>query len=212
MVCFGQTRKVSWQSTISVGGARYSVPHQLIDERVWARVEGEQLIVIHVHPDRGPLEVARHPLTRPGRPQISDQHHPPRPPGALARRPRASSTEEQAFLSVGPAAETWLIRAAAAGVRRKMGDAVDLAKLYGADDVCRALRWTDKTSPTSRPIMPKSTVNTGNAPGIIIRGWGSSPSSGICRSAARVELGAHEPQDSQDRGSTGATARIWLEI
>jgi IstB-like ATP binding protein len=39
-VCFGETRKVSWQSTISVGGARYSVPHPLIDERVWARVHG----------------------------------------------------------------------------------------------------------------------------------------------------------------------------
>ena len=28
-VCFGETRKVSWQSTISVGGALYSVPHAL---------------------------------------------------------------------------------------------------------------------------------------------------------------------------------------
>ena len=27
MVCFGETRKVNWQSVISVGGARYSVPH-----------------------------------------------------------------------------------------------------------------------------------------------------------------------------------------
>ena len=33
-VCFGETRKVSWQSTISVSGARYSVPHTLIDKRV----------------------------------------------------------------------------------------------------------------------------------------------------------------------------------
>jgi hypothetical protein len=36
-VCFGQTRKASWQSTISVGGAIYSVPSTLVDERVWAR-------------------------------------------------------------------------------------------------------------------------------------------------------------------------------
>jgi transposase len=141
-VCFGETRKVSWQSTISVGSARYSVPHQLIDQRVWARVDGDQLIVVHVHPDRGPAEVARHPLTTPGRPQIRDEHYPPRPPGALARRPRAQSAEEQAFLQVGPAAETWLIRAAAAGaqrVRRKMAEVVDLAKLHGADEVNRAL-------------------------------------------------------------------------
>ena len=39
-VCFGQTRRVSWQSTISVGGALYSVPSALVDERVWARVGG----------------------------------------------------------------------------------------------------------------------------------------------------------------------------
>jgi transposase len=46
-VCFGQTRKVSWQSTISVGGALYSVPSALVDERVWARVEGSELVVVH---------------------------------------------------------------------------------------------------------------------------------------------------------------------
>jgi len=45
-VCFGETRKVSWQSTISVGGAIYSVPRGLIDERVWARNDGDQLIVV----------------------------------------------------------------------------------------------------------------------------------------------------------------------
>jgi hypothetical protein len=141
-VCFGETRRVSRESTISVGGARYSVPHDLIDERVWARVDGDLLIVIHVHPDRGPAEVARHRLTTPGRPQINDAHYPPRPAGALERRPRARSSEEQAFLAIGPAAETWLIQAAAAGaqrLRRKVAEAVDLAKLHGADEVNRAL-------------------------------------------------------------------------
>jgi hypothetical protein len=33
-VCFGQTRRVSWQATISVGGALYSVPSSLVDQRV----------------------------------------------------------------------------------------------------------------------------------------------------------------------------------
>jgi hypothetical protein len=149
-VCFGETRNVSWQSTISVGGARHSVLHQLIDQRVWARAQGEELIVVHVHPDRGPAEVARHALTTPGRPQIRDEHYPPRPPGALERRPRARSADEQAFEAVGPAAETWLIRAAAAGaqrVRRKMAEAVDLAKLHGGDDVNRAL---DTCAPAGR--------------------------------------------------------------
>jgi hypothetical protein len=141
-VCFGETRKVSWQSTISVGGALYSVPHALVDQRVWARVDGEELIVVHADGIEGPREVARHRLTTPGRPAINDAHYPPRPPGALDRRPRARSEEEQAFLQVGPAAEGWLIKAAAAGtqrVRRKMAEAVDLSKLHGADQVNRAL-------------------------------------------------------------------------
>ena len=142
-VCFGETRKVSWQSTVSVGGALYSVPHALVDQRVWARVDGEELIVVHADRIDGPREVARHRLTTPGRPAINDAHYPPRPPGALERRPRARSSEEQAFLAVGPAAEGWLIKAAAAGtqrLRRKMAEAVDLSKLHGSDEVNRALQ------------------------------------------------------------------------
>src|SRR4051812_8042242 len=37
----------------------------------------------------GPREVARHALTTPGRPSIRDEHYPPRPAGALERKPRA---------------------------------------------------------------------------------------------------------------------------
>jgi len=142
-VCFGETRKVNWQALISVGGALYSVPHTLIDERVWARTDGSELIVVHVDGHQGPKEVARHRLTTPGRPAIDDGHYPPRPAGALERKPRARSAEEQAFLALGPAAEAWLIKAAAAGaqrVRRKMAEAVDLAKLHGTAEIERALR------------------------------------------------------------------------
>jgi transposase len=141
-VCFGETRKVSWQSTISVGGALYSVPHELVDQRVWARVDGEQLIVIDADSPDGPREVARHRLTTPGRPSILDQHYPPRPAGALERRPRGRSSDERAFLAIAPAAEQWLIKAAAAGaprIRRKMAEAIDLAKLHDPDEVGRAL-------------------------------------------------------------------------
>jgi transposase len=141
-VCFGQTRKVSWQSTISVGGALYSVPSALVDERVWARVEGAELVVVHVDSPRGPREVARHALTTPGRPAIRDEHYPPRPAGALERRPRARTDDERAFLALGEGAEAWLVKAAAQGVtrvRRKMAEAVDLSKLHGADEVERAL-------------------------------------------------------------------------
>jgi transposase len=142
-LCFGQTRKVNWQSLISVGGALYSVPHQLIDERVWARTDGSELIVVHVDGHLGPKEVARHRLTTPGRPAINDGHYPPRPAGALERKPRARGDEERAFLALGDGAEAWLIKAAAQGaqrVRRKMAEAVDLAKLHGTAEVERALR------------------------------------------------------------------------
>jgi hypothetical protein len=141
-LCFGETRKVNWQSLISVGGAQYSVPHELIDRRVWARSTAEELIVIHLDGPAGPREVARHPLTTPGRPSIQDEHYPPRPEGALERRPRARSEEEREFLQLGDGAERWLVRAAAAGaqrVRRKMAEAIDLAKLHGTVEVERAL-------------------------------------------------------------------------
>ena len=99
--------------------------------------------MIHVDGPAGPWEVARHRLTTPGRPAINDEHYPPRPEGALERTPRARSAEERAFLQLGPGAERWLITAAAAGaqrVRRKMAEAVDLAKLHGSCEVEQALR------------------------------------------------------------------------
>jgi transposase len=142
-VCFGETRKVSWQSTISVGGALYSVPSSLVDERVWARADGGELVVVHADSEAGPREVARHALTTPGRPSIDDAHYPPRPAGALERKPRAVSADEQAFLRIGAGAEAWLIAAAAAGtprLRRKVAEAVDLAKLHGTGQVDEALR------------------------------------------------------------------------
>ena len=141
-VCFGQTRKVSWQSTISVGGALYSVPSTLVDGRVWARSDGDELVIVHADAPDGPREIARHQLTTPGRPSIQEQHYPPRPPGALERRPKAGTLDEQAFLAIGPGASQWLTQAAAAGtvrLRRKVAEAVALAKLHGPGDVDEAL-------------------------------------------------------------------------
>ena len=68
-LCFGQTRKVDRQATVSVGDAIYSVPHRLIGERVWVRAEAEQLVVVHIDELQGPQEVARHRLTTPGAPE-----------------------------------------------------------------------------------------------------------------------------------------------
>jgi transposase len=142
-VCFGQTRKVSWQSTISVGGAIYSVPSALVDQRVWVRSDSDELVIVHADGPEGPREVARHQLTTPGRPSIRDEHYPPRPAGALERRPKAASDDERLFLAIGPGAERWLIAAAAAGttkLRRKLAEAIALAKLHGNDQVDEALQ------------------------------------------------------------------------
>ena len=45
---FGETRRVSWSATISYGGVTYSVPHTLAEKLVWARADGEELVVVHL--------------------------------------------------------------------------------------------------------------------------------------------------------------------
>ncbi len=58
-VAFGVTRVVDDDSTLRFGSARYSVPHQLAGERVWVRVDGDELVVAHVG-SAGAREAARH--------------------------------------------------------------------------------------------------------------------------------------------------------
>jgi len=117
------------------------VPHTLADETVWARVEGDELVITHVT-GRGATEVARHRLSTPGHPRIDDAHYPPRPAGALARVPKPANAREEEFLSLGEGARLWLVEAGAAGasrVRVKMAAAVELARLHGAERVDWAL-------------------------------------------------------------------------
>jgi len=138
---FGETRKVSWSSTISYGGVTYSVPHRLVDDVVWVRVDGDEIVAVHVS-NAGAVEVARHLRSTPGTPVIDDAHYPPRPDGALARQPRATSAAETEFLAIGEGARTWLVEAAAAGTSRvkvKMSEAVTLARLHGPERVDWAL-------------------------------------------------------------------------
>lgn len=138
---FGETRKVSWSSTISFGGVVYSVPHTLVDETVWVRVEGDEIVATHVT-DRGAVEVARHRRSTPGSPMIDDAHYPPRPDGPGDRKPKATNPEETEFLALGEGARLWLVEAAAAGTARvkvKMAEAVTLARLYGREQVDWAL-------------------------------------------------------------------------
>jgi transposase len=137
---FGQTRRVNWDGTVQLASVRYSVPHQLIDTRIWVRQHGEEVIVTAVGA-HGPEEVARHPLGRPGVPQIRDEHYPARNDPA-DRRPKPVTAEEAAFLAIGDGAAQWLVEAAACGasrIRSKMADAITLAKLHGEQAVDRAL-------------------------------------------------------------------------
>jgi hypothetical protein len=138
---FGETRKVSWSSTISFGGVIYSVPHTLVDDQVWVRVDGDDIVATHLS-GAGALEVARHRRSTPGTPRIDDAHYPPRPAGPLNRRPRPTDPAEAEFLALGDGARLWLIEAAAAGtsrIRMKMAEAVALARLHGTDRVDWAL-------------------------------------------------------------------------
>ncbi|MDV7246361.1 MULTISPECIES: IS21 family transposase [Rhodococcus] len=140
-IAFGTTRRVNWDATISVEAVRYSVPHQLVDTRVWARFHGDELIVTAVG-ERGPTEVARHLRGMPGSPVIDDAHYPPREDKDTDRRPKAVNAAEAAFLMIGPGAGSWLVEAAAAGTRRiaaKMAEAVALSKLHTPAAVDRAL-------------------------------------------------------------------------
>jgi hypothetical protein len=73
-VAFGTTRRVNWDGTVSVEGVRYSVPHPLVDTRVWVRFHGDDLVITAVA-DTGPGE------GRPSRPLESG--HALDPAGAL---------------------------------------------------------------------------------------------------------------------------------
>jgi hypothetical protein len=138
---FGETRKVSWSATISYGGVIYSVPHTLVDETVWVRVDGDEIVATHCPPG-GAVEVARHRRSTPGHPVIDDAHYPPRPPGPLGRQPKATTTAEAEFLALGEGARLWLVEAASAGTARikvKMAEAVTLSRLHGIERLDWAL-------------------------------------------------------------------------
>ena len=137
----GVTRRVDALSLVTFEGGQYSVPHRLAGKVVHVRRHGEQVVIAHAGPD-GAAEVARHLATTPGSPRVEDAHYPPAPPGALNREPKARTRAEAEFLAIGAGAGLWLAEAAAAGtprVRAKMGQAVQLAALHGAQAVDRAL-------------------------------------------------------------------------
>jgi transposase len=142
VAALGETRVVTRSSVISLGNVRYSVPHQLIDQQVFVRVDGDEVVIAH-HGRDGVREVARHLVSTPGSPRLELSHYPPRSASKiLDHQPAPRTPEEAAFLALGPGAAAWLTAAAAAGtarVRKKMQQAVEFAAVYGEVEVDAAL-------------------------------------------------------------------------
>jgi transposase len=139
----GEDRHVEDNQTIRFGSVRYSLPKAWVGERVWCRVEGEELVVVG-RDDTGLREIYRHELSVPGRPRILDEHYPDHPNGraTLQPRPKPQNETERDFLALGEGAETWLTTASATGVtliRAKMGRATELARLVGKTRVNQSL-------------------------------------------------------------------------
>lgn len=122
----GEFRKVDKLSTVRFGSARYSVPRELIGRQMEVIAsEGEILIETE-----GRL-VARHSLVAPGEVSIIDDHYGgPRRSPARGIRPR--STDEKAFLALGPAAEGFLRAAAAAGTAKLGTELASICELEAA--------------------------------------------------------------------------------
>jgi hypothetical protein len=164
-VAFGQTRRVGWDATISVEGVRYSVPHQHVDERVWVRWSGEELVVTVIEAD-GPREIARHRRGQRGRPQIRDELYPaehPPPAGAA----KASNSAEEAFLAIGDGAKAWLVEAAAAGasrVRSKMAEAVAFANCTALPRSTRPSAPLRSPAGSAGPTSPRSSPTSRQDP------------------------------------------------
>jgi hypothetical protein len=85
-IAFGLTRAVDGDATLRFGSARYSVPHQLVGERVWVRVAGDELIVTHAAEAgaRGGAPSADHPRQPAHRRGPLSRAHDRSPPSAAA--------------------------------------------------------------------------------------------------------------------------------
>lgn len=147
-IAFGVSRRVPENTPmVAFENGQYSVPHLLMGAEVFVRAQGaadgERVVIVH-HGIDGPVEVARHERARPGTPRIADEHF---PDGGAVKIPgeyaiKARSVEEAEFLGIGHGAAAWLIEAAAAGTARmnqKMREAVQLARIHGAEVMDEAL-------------------------------------------------------------------------
>ena len=133
------SRKVDKLSCIRFGSARYSVPCRLIGIQVSIATRAELLTV--VEPVTGEV-LAEHRLVARGEVSLDDAHSDRPRPDKPRRAPRPRTQVEKDFCALGPAAETFLVGAAAAGVSKlgtELADINGLAAAHGPDAVVTAL-------------------------------------------------------------------------
>ena len=129
-------RTVDKLSCVRFASARYSVPTTLIAKVVELRVGDGHLTISHLG-----VVVGEHLVVAPGETSILDDHYGgPRAKPRRAVRPRTQN--EVAFCALGPVAELFIKRAAAAGMTSLKGDLEILLRLgraHGSDALLQAL-------------------------------------------------------------------------
>jgi hypothetical protein len=130
----GEVRKVDRLGMVRFGSARYAVPQHLVGADVEVVAHDDLVVIRHAG-----AEVIRHTAVGPGEVALG-------PLADADRRPRRGvrprTAAEVAFLGLGPAAETFLRSAAAAGTLRLEHDLREIAELeavWGRTTVIRAL-------------------------------------------------------------------------
>ncbi len=127
-------RKVDRLSCVRFASARYSVPNRMIGYQVRLIQDGGRLLI----DDRATGEVlAEHSLVAPGEVSVLDVHY-DRPRPAPSRAPRPKTGSEQKFCALGPAAEAFIVGAAAIGNTR-LGAELDVLLALGAAHGTQAL-------------------------------------------------------------------------
>lgn len=130
----GELRKVDRLGMVRFGSGRYAVPEHLIGEDVEIMAHDDVVVI-----RQAGAEIIRHTVVGPGEVALGtlgDAHRSP----TRGVRPRTAA--EVAFLGLGPAAETFLRNAAAAGTLRlehELREIAELEAVWGRTTVVRAL-------------------------------------------------------------------------
>lgn len=131
-------RKVDRLSCVRFASARYSVPTRVIGASVRLTQAGGQLLISD--PTSGEV-LAEHTLVAPGEVSVLDVHYDGQRP-APSRAPRAKNTTEQQFCALGPAAEAFIVGAAAVGNTRlpaELDVLLALGAAHGTDTLVAGL-------------------------------------------------------------------------